>query len=169
MLFRSVTSKQLANDWLKYLNPDRIWGANKLAYNNFKKGIWPPKSGNPQNNYYWESLDFQIGADLFGIISPGMPVVSNKWCDRVGHLMNYGDGVYAGMAIASMYTYAFFESNPRKLAEYSLAAIPAESGYAKMIQDVLELHEKYTDWKDSWKELEKKWGEIGRASCRERV
>jgi hypothetical protein len=72
--------------------------------------------------------------------------------------MNYGDGVYAGMAVAAMYTEAFFESNPRKLAEYSLRAIPSESGYAKMVRDVLDLHQRYPDWTDAWKKLEPRWG-----------
>ncbi|WP_372934296.1 ADP-ribosylglycohydrolase family protein [Mariniphaga sediminis] len=153
-----ITSAQFAEDWLKYLNPNRIWGANKGAYNNFRKGIWPPESGSPRFNEYWDGIDFQIESDLFGLISPGMPVISNAWCDKVGHLMNYGDGVYAGMAVAAMYTEAFFESNPRKLAEYSLKAIPAESGYAKMVRDVLDFHQMYPNWQDAWKELEKKWG-----------
>lgn len=154
----NITSIQLAEDWIKYLNPNRIWGANKSAYNNFKKGIWPPLSGNPRFNTYWDGIDFQIESDIFGLISPGMPIISNAWCDKVGHLMNYGDGVYAGMAVAAMYTEAFFESDPHKLAEYSLRAIPVESGYAKMVRDVLDLHQRFPDWKDAWKELEKKWG-----------
>jgi hypothetical protein len=72
--------------------------------------------------------------------------------------MNYGDGVYGGMAMAAMYTEAFFESDPRKLAEYSLKAIPAESSYAQMVRDVLDLHQKYPNWQDAWKALQPKWG-----------
>jgi hypothetical protein len=71
--------------------------------------------------------------------------------------MNYGDGVYAGMAMAAMYSEAFFESDPRTLAEYSLKAIPPESNYAKMVRDVLDLHEEYPDWKDAWTALQPIW------------
>ena len=48
-----VTAKEIAEDRVKYLDPARTWGANKRAYRNFKKGIWPPRSGHPRlgNNY----------------------------------------------------------------------------------------------------------------------
>jgi ADP-ribosylglycohydrolase len=163
-----VTAIEIAEDWVKYLDPNRIAGANKAAYLNFIKGIWPPWSGHPRNttNYLSmrhsitemdDAIDFQIESDLLGLISPGLPGVSNAWCDKVGHMMNYGDGVYAGMAMAAMYSEAFFESDPRKLAEYSLLAIPVESGYAKMVQDVLNLSQKYPNWQDAWKELQTKY------------
>jgi hypothetical protein len=154
----NVTAKEIAEDWLKYLQPNRIWGANKVAYLNFSKGIWPPLSGNPLYTSQGDAIDFQIESDFFGLISPGLPRISNAWADKVGHIMNYGDGVYGGMAMAAMYTEAFFESDPRKLAEYSLQAIPAESGYAQMVRDVLDLHQKYPNWQDAWKALQPKWG-----------
>jgi hypothetical protein len=153
-----VTATEIAEDWVRYLDPDRIWCANKGAYENFTRGIWPPWSGHPRYTKWGDAIDFQIEADLFGLISPGMPRISNAWGDKVGHIMNYGDGVYAGMAMAAMYSEAFFESDPRKLAEYSLKAIPSESGYAKMVRDVLDLHQRYPDWQDAWEKLEPKWG-----------
>jgi hypothetical protein len=151
-----VTATEIAEDWLKYLSSDRVWGANGEAHKNFAKGIWSPRSGHPHNTPYGNAIDFQIESDLFGLINPGMPRISNAWCDKVGHMMNYGDGVYAGMAMAAMYGEAFFEKDPRKLAEYSLRAIPAESNYAKMVRDVLDLHQEYPDWQDAWNALEPK-------------
>ena len=154
-----VTAREMAEDWVKYLDKDRVWCANRGAYGNFLKGIWPPKSGHPRYTTWGDAIDFQIEADLFGLICPGLPRISNAWGDKVGHIMNYGDGVYAGMAMAAMYSEAFFESDPHKLAEYSLQAIPAESGYAQMVRDVLDLHERYPNWEDSWRKLEPKWGQ----------
>jgi hypothetical protein len=155
-----VTATEMAKDWLRYLDPKRVWGANSAAYANFSKGIWPPLSGSPGYSRMGDAIDFQIESDLFGLVSPGMPLTSNTWCDKVGHMMNYGDGVYAGMAMAAMYSEAFFESDPRKLVEYSLKVIPAESGYAKMVRDVIDLNKKHPDWQDAWKVLQKKWGEV---------
>ena len=153
-----VTAREIAEDWLRYLSPDRVWGANKQGYTNISNGIWPPESGHPDNNIYPNAIDFQIESDLFGLINPGMPVTSNAWCDKVGHMMNYGDGVYAGMAVAAMYGEAFFESDPRKLVEHSLKVIPAESNYAEMIRDVLRLRDEEPDWQKAWHVLEEKWG-----------
>jgi len=154
-----VTATEMAKDWLAHLKANRVWGANKEAYDNFSEGIWPPDSGHPHNTPYPDAIDFQIESDLFGLINPGMPRISNAWCDKVGHMMNYGDGVYAGMAVASMYAAAFFEKDPRKLVEHSLKVIPAESNYAKMVRDVLALYQEYPDWQDTWKALQPKWAE----------
>ncbi|MEK7994304.1 MAG: ADP-ribosylglycohydrolase family protein, partial [Planctomycetota bacterium] len=154
-----VTAREMADDWVKYLDKDRVWCANRGAYGNFLKGIWPPKSGHPRYTPWGDAIDFQIEADLFGLICPGLPRISNAWGDKVGHIMNYGDGVYAGMAMAAMYSEAFFESDPHKLAEHSLQAIPAESGYAQMVRDVIDLHKQYPNWEDSWHKLEPKWGQ----------
>ena len=104
-----VTATQMAEDWLAYLDSNMIWCANKAAYQNFVKGIWPPMSGHPDNSAWGNAIDYQIEADLFGLIAPGLPQSSNAWGDKVGHMMNYGDGVYAGMAMSAMYGEAFFE------------------------------------------------------------
>jgi hypothetical protein len=153
-----VTGTQIAQEWVRYLDKERVWCANRGAYDNFLKGVWPPMSGNPRYTIWGDAIDYQIECDLFGLISPGLPQVSNAWGDKVGHIMNYGDGVYAGMALAAMYGEAFFETSPRKLAEYSLKAIPSESGYAKMVRDVLDLHQRIPDWQEAWKKLNVKWG-----------
>ena len=153
-----VTAQEMAEDWVKYLDKERVWCANRGAYGNFLQGIWPPRSGHPRYTPWGDAIDFQIESDLFGLICPGLPRISNAWSDKVGHIMNYGDGVYAGMAMAAMYSEAFFESDPHRLAEYSLRAIAAESGYAQMVRDVLDLHKQYPNWEDSWHKLEPKWG-----------
>jgi len=150
-----VTATQMAEDWVAYLDSNMIWCANKAAYQNFVLGIWPPMSGHPDNTTWGNAIDYQIEADLFGLIAPGLPQSSNAWGDKVGHMMNYGDGVYAGMAMSAMYGEAFFEKDPRKLVEYSLKVIPEESEYARMIRFVIAAHDKHPDnWEAAWEELE---------------
>lgn len=152
-----VTARRMAEDWLKYIPDNRIWCANKRAWGNFKNGIWPPQSGHPEFSPNADDIDFQIEADLFGLISPGMPVVSNEWCTRIGHMMNYGDGVYGGMVVAGMYTVAFFENDIEKIVRWGLACIPENSDYGNMVQDILNWHNQYPDWKDTWQKVYEKW------------
>ena len=114
----------------------------------------------PDNTPLGNAIDFQIESDLFGLISPGLPRASNALGDRAGHLMNYGDGVYAGMAIGAMYGEAFFESDPRKLVEHSLTVIPRASGYAEMVRDVIAAHDANPDdWQAAWEVIFAKWGQ----------
>ena len=83
-----------------------LWHANKFGRENVRRGIMPPKSGNPEFNKHADDIDFQIEADLFGILCPGLPQECNRLCDIFGHVMNYGDGVYGGMFVAGMYVAA---------------------------------------------------------------
>jgi hypothetical protein len=136
----------------------RLWHANAAARRNLNRGLSAPMSGHPTYNLHADDIDFQIEADFIGIMCPGLPQASNKFCDRVGRVMNYGDGLYGGMFIAGMYSAAYFERDPRKVVEAGLACIPAESPYAKVISDLLVWSaEDPEDWRTVWQKLQDKW------------
>ncbi len=135
-----------------------LWHANAAARRNLNRGIKAPMSGHPKNNIHANDIDFQIESDFIGLMCPGLPQLSNQYCDRVGRVMNYGDGLYGGMFFGGMYSAAFFENDPRKVVEQGLACIPAESSYAKLVRDVLDSFAKYpADWKRTWQMMEDKW------------
>ena len=139
----------------------QVWHANDAGLANIRKGILPPLSGNPRYNLHADDIDFQIESDIFGMIAPGMPQVSNRFGDRMGHIMNYGDGVYGGMFVSAMYTQAFFASNIREVVENGLKAIPEQSLYAQLIRDVIRWHdENPNDWLKTWHLVQAKWGEV---------
>lgn len=88
-------------------------------------------------------------------MTPGLPQEANKYCDRVGRVMNYGDGLYGGMFVASLYSAAFFENDPRRVVERALASLPAESSYARAIRDVLDWSRANPgDWRHTWQQIE---------------
>ena len=135
-----------------------LWHANAGARRLLNAGIKAPWSGHPKYNIHANDIDFQIEADFIGLMCPGLPQESNKYCDRVGRVMNYGDGLYGGMFIDGMYTAAYFEDDPTKVVEQGLACLPAQSGYARLIHDVLEWYKQNPrDWKRNWKLIEEKW------------
>ena len=154
-----VTPITVAHEWDAKIR--QVWHANEAGLSNIRKGILPPLSGNPRYNLHADDIDFQIESDIFGMISPGLPQVSNKFDDRMGHIMNYGDGVYGGMFISAMYTQAFFAENVREVVENGLKAIPAQSLYAQLIRDVIRWHdENPNDWLKTWHLVQSKWGEV---------
>ena len=113
----------------------RLWHANVQARKNFFDGIMPPQSGSPEYNLHADDIDFQIEADYIGFMSPGMPATACRIADKIGHIMNYGDGVYGGMFVAALYCEAFFEDDIPTIVDRALHSIPAESDYAKCIRD----------------------------------
>ncbi len=135
-----------------------LWHANAGARRNLNRGIKAPLSGHPQYNMHANDIDFQIESDFIGLMTPGLPQEANRYADRVGRVMNYGDGLYGGMFVAGMYAAGYFEDDPRKVVEEGLKSIPAGSGYAQVIADVLGWHREHpTDWKTTWTLLEEKW------------
>ncbi len=135
-----------------------LWHANAGARRNLNRGIKAPWSGHPKYNFHANDIDFQIEADFIGMMTPGLPQEANKYADRVGRVMNFGDGLYGGMFVSGMYAAAFFETDPRKVVEAGLKSIPAESGYGKLVSDLLTWHTQYpNDWKKAWQMLKDKW------------
>ncbi len=135
----------------------RLWHANLAARRLLERGVQAPLSGDPAHNLHANDIDFQIESDFIGLMCPGMPRAAQRYADRVGHVMNYGDGVYGGVFVSAMYAAAFFESNPRKVVEAGLAALPAGSRYAQTIRDVLQWSAENSDWKKTWQLIEDKW------------
>ncbi len=138
-----------------------LWHANMQARKNYYDSIFAPLSGSPEYNIHADDIDFQIEADYIGFMCPGMPKTASDIADKIGHIMNYGDGVYGGIFVAALYSEAFFESDILKIIEKALRSLPSESDYYKIIRDVITLHGNYpSDWRSAWKELEVKWGDV---------
>ena len=139
----------------------QLWHANVQARKNYFDSIFPPQSGQPEYNLHADDIDFQIEADYIGFMCPGMPQTANQIADKIGHIMNYGDGVYGGVFVAALYAEAYFENEISKIIEKALLSIPAESDYSKIVKDVILLHQHYPqDWRAAWVELQAKWGSV---------
>lgn len=139
----------------------QLWHANVQARKNYYDSIFPPQSGHPDYNLHADDIDFQIEADYIGFMCPGMPQTANKIADKIGHIMNYGDGIYGGVFVAALYAEAYFETDIAKIIDKALLSIPVESDYSKIVKDVILLHQHYPeDWRSAWAELESKWGKV---------
>ena len=135
-----------------------LWHANLAARRALRRGVPATESGTPKHNVHANDIDFQIEADFIGLMTPGMPQTSNDFCERTGRVMNHGDGLYGGMFVSAMYSAAFFESDPRRIVEAGLAALPPESPYAQVISDVLNWSNEHPDdWIRVWELIDEQW------------
>jgi len=138
-----------------------LWHANVQARKNYYDSIFAPESGRPEYNFHADDIDFQIESDYIGFMSPGMPQTAVKIAEKIGHIMNYGDGLYGGIFVAALYSQAFFSSDIPGIIDYALKSIPAESDYYKIVKDVILLHQHFpNNWQTAWKELEDKWDNV---------
>jgi hypothetical protein len=138
-----------------------LWHANVQARKNYYDSIFAPESGRPEYNFHADDIDFQIESDYIGFISPGMPQTAVKIAEKIGHIMNYGDGLYGGIFVAALYSQAFFSSDIPGIIDYALKSIPAQSDYYKIVKDVILLHQHFpNNWQTAWKEMEDKWDNV---------
>lgn len=144
---------------LAFANADYpLWHANQAARYNILNGIMPPASGHWKNNPHADDIDFQIEADFAGLMSPGMVNTAVETGERIGHIMNYGDGVYGGMYVAALYALAFVHNDMEFIVEEALKSIPEQSEFYRCIADVIRWYRQFPDdWKRTWFEAQKKW------------
>jgi hypothetical protein len=135
-----------------------LWHANASARRLLNRGIKAPMSGHPRYNAHANDIDFQIESDFIGLMAPGLPQVAAAYADRIGRVMNYGDGLYGGMFVSGMYAAAFFETDVRRVVEAGVRSIPPDSRYARIIRDVLAWSaETPGDWKATWRRVTDTW------------
>jgi hypothetical protein len=136
----------------------RLWHANAGARRLLARGVKAPWSGHPKYNVHANDIDFQIEADFIGLMTPGLPQEAGRYCERVGRVMNHGDGLYGGLFVTGMYAAAFFETDPRRVVEAGLAMLPPGSRYARTIRDVLQWSaETPADWRRTWQRIQDTW------------
>ncbi len=134
-----------------------LWHANQAARYNILHGIMPPESGFWKNNPHADDIDFQIESDFAGLMSPAMPVTASEICDKIGHIMNYGDGWYGGVYVSAMYSLAFITDDIDVIVREALKMIPEQSDFYALISDMIAWSEENENWKDTWRMLQEKW------------
>jgi len=137
-----------------------LWHANQAARYNILNGIMPPESGYWLNNPHADDIDYQIEADYSGLMSPGMPNAASAISDKIGHIMNYGDGWYGGVYVGAMYSLSVISGDINFIVENALKVIPEQSRFYQCMKDIIQWHKAYPgDWKRTWFECQKKWSE----------
>ena len=152
-----VSTKQAGMDFAN--TGFSLFCANFIGRNNVRCGIAPPDSGHPHFTHAANDLiDYQIESDFSGLISPGCPNSVIALGEKFGHMMCYGDGVYAGQFVGGMYAEAYFEKDVIKVIEAGLKCIPAGSQYAEMVRDMLGWHKADAEnWEKTWGLVEEKY------------
>lgn len=136
-----------------------LWHANQAARYNILNGMKAPASGHWRNNPHADDIDYQIEADYAGIMSPGMPNAASRISDKIGHIMNYGDGWYGGVYMGAMYSIAFVCDDIEFIVTEALKTIPRKSKFYRCINDVIEIwHANPDDWRRGWQLCEERWG-----------
>jgi hypothetical protein len=162
-LIEALRQYGLQADWAQMAQPFAasrflLFGANDAARKNLRAGLLPPDSGAPAHNPYSHEIDFQIESDFIGMAAPAQPGAAVELAWRLGHIMNYGDGVYGGVMVSAMHAAAFRARSIDEIVAAGRAAVPEGTAYRQVIDDVISWHRAYPgNWRTAWNLLEQKW------------
>ena len=135
-----------------------LWHANQCARYNILNGIMPPESGHWLNNPHADDIDYQIESDFAGLMCPGMVNTSAEISDKIGHIMNYGDGWYGGVYLGALYSLAFISDDMQDIVKEALKTIPKQANYYKVIDEAIRAYdENPNDWKYAWYKVQANW------------
>ena len=134
-----------------------VWHANYMGKQNLLNGINYPESGSYLNNYHADDIDWQIEADFLGMMYPGMPNEAAKRAFEIGHIMNYGDGVYGGVFVTAMHAAAYTATSIEEIWRAGLEVIPEGTQFRMLLEDVIASYEAGDSFEVNWRKLETKW------------
>ncbi len=139
-----------------------LWHANLEGRNNLIAGIEFPYSGSYLYNQHCDDIDWQIEADAIGMIYPGMVNEAATRAFDLGHIMNYGDGVYGGVMVAAMHAAAYTASSIEEIVDAGLAVIPNQTKFKDLMNDLMGAYYGGKTWEETWQILQDKWGDDDR-------
>ena len=131
--------------------------ANYQGRLNLQMGIEPSLAGHYKYNYHADDIDWQIEADFLGNIFPGNPSLAAERAFEIGHLMNYGDGVYGGVFVSAMHAAAFVTDDLRTVIDTGIASIPEGTEFRAVCDQVMDCYAAGMSWEECWQAIENDW------------
>lgn len=137
-----------------------LWHANGMGRTNLKNGIPYPQSGSYLYNYHCDDIDWQIECDFLGMMYPGYVSQAAERAFEVGHIMNYGDGVYGGVFVTAMHSAAFTANSIEDIWKAGIAVIPEGTEFRELLDDIVKYYQEGKTFEQNWQMLEDKWSDI---------
>lgn len=149
----TVTTEQVAAEWLDRLPFTQTFTAERAAYRNLIEGHIPPATATIRNPYR-EWIGALIRADIFGYVNPGNPAAAARLALVDARLSHTGNGIYGEVWAAALIAGAFSTTSARDALQIALQVVPARSRLAEAVGGVLTLfdqgvsHVAALDWVD---------------------
>lgn len=164
-----ATAEEVGKTWLNYAAEEHgmyWWGGfgnstEHTAYQNLRAGIPAPQSGSIAQNgtTVAEQIGGQIFIDSWGWVHPADPKTAAEASARAASVAHDGEGLNGARFCAAAIAQAFVAKSIEEVIEAGLAAIPADSVYAKVARAVLRFHDGHReDWRACRDMLTAEWG-----------
>ena len=102
-----LTVQQLGDQWLE--NKAGFWSCSREALQLLERGIQAPDTGHPRYNRSWFTVGPQLSAEIYGLVTPGMPNAAARLGREMGHVQGYAEAADGSVFVAGMLSLAFGE------------------------------------------------------------
>jgi ADP-ribosylglycohydrolase len=130
-----MTVAQLGEQWKQ--NNAGSWGSSEQARLLLARGLSAPDTGHPRYNRLWFSIGPQFSADLYGMITPGMPNTAARIAREYGHVNGYAEGTDGAVFMAGMVSLAFVENDSRQVVRQAARLVHPTSPYRQALDLVV--------------------------------
>ncbi len=144
---KDLTADEIADKWLELIPFG--WSAEYIALENFKKGLYPPLSGN-FDNFFSEWIGAQMRGMVCGFVAPGKPMQAARFAYLDGIVSHEKNGVYGEIHSAVMTALAFVYQDTKTILEKSAAYLPVNSEFYYFMQLAMENAIKEEDHRTAW-------------------
>ena len=167
---KNMTAQDVGESLLNYAPYEHgffWWGGYGIstehtAYHNLRAGVKAPLSGSVELNgtTVAEQIGGQIFIDTWGLVAPGNPDLAAKLAEKAASVTHGGNGIYGGIFIATLVSYAFVEHDIQKLINKGLEYIPKDCEYARVVNDIVKFYNEHKDgkWEDCYWHIRANWG-----------
>jgi hypothetical protein len=91
---------------------------------------------------------------------PGLVNASALRSFDIGHIMNYGDGVYGGVFVTAMHAAAYTANSVDEIIAAGLGVIPDGTTFKEAMNVVMDSYKAGDTWQQCWQKLETKYGTV---------
>ena len=151
----TMTAAQLGEQWK--LNSAGSWGSSEQARLLLAKGLSAPDTGHPRYNRLWFSIGPQFSADVYGMITPGMPNTAARIAREYGHVNGYAEGADGAVFMAGMISLAFVENDSRQVVRKAARLVHPKSPYRQALDLVVTMADAGASAEDVAAAVEDRW------------
>ncbi|QQE80542.1 ADP-ribosylglycohydrolase family protein [Alicyclobacillus sp. SO9] len=152
-----VTTRNIADMWLHFLDERLRSGAEHTAYRNLVSGAQPSQSAVAENPFReWNGAHKR--ADIFGYVCPGNPELAAEMAHRDAIISHSGNGIYSSMFVAALISAAFSLHDIESAIRVAYSEIPSDCGLAEMVHTILKWRVLDYKWSDMLLLFREKWG-----------
>lgn len=151
-----LTSEQMAKFWQQ-----KCW-YNFCEYgvflNNIQRGIWPPLSGQWNNDFFGESEGCVIRSEIWGLISPGNPALAASMARKDAVIDHYGLSVDIEAFWAAAMSAALIDPDLDQQIKSACSVLDLSNPAVEAVAYVKWICSKTQDHKKAWRLLIRRYG-----------